>query len=106
MTHMNAHYPHPRFSLIKGRSFLVSGSLLVSCLLSNSVSRAETGLHLYDVKRDRAIQEIRTAFTNINTTQLISEIRSNLAMLSERELAVAAEETKLVRDLSLYAALT
>lgn len=96
---LSAYYPQ------KATRFIAAiGAFLIVGVYPNRAC-AETGLHFYDTTRSQAVLEIKTAFTNIQLDQVMSEVRSNFTLLSAKELEVVAAETRLVRDTALFAAL-
>lgn len=70
------------------------------------VARAETGLHLHDAAKLKAVQEIHAALTNIQLGSVVTQVRSNLHLLATHEQKLVDQENALIRDASLFAALT
>jgi hypothetical protein len=69
-------------------------------------SFGQSGLHTYDAQKLQSVQGIQAALTNASIDQVVITVRSNLDYLSAKELGIVAKETKLVRDLAVFAMLT
>jgi hypothetical protein len=88
------------------KPFLTVGPAVFALLvLAPAIARSESGLHIYDAAKFQWAQEIKSSLTNIQLDHVVINVRSNLALLSTREQAVVAEEVRLIRDTSIYAAL-
>jgi hypothetical protein len=82
------------------------GAVLTIIVLFATASYAQSGLHTFDAQKLQSVQQIKSALTNTSIDRVISSVRSNLAYLSGKEIEVVAKETKLVRDLAVFAVLT
>jgi len=81
-------------------------ALLVTSVFVTAESRGQGGLHTYDAQKLQSVQAIQASLTNAAIDQVVITVRSNLSYLSAKELGIVAKETKLVRDLAVFAMLT